>query len=312
MNKFIVTTTIQPPTEATLKYRDKKDWRFIIVGDLKTPHDSYIKLQHESVNVIYLLPEVQETLYPYLSEAIGWNCIQRRNLGFLYAYELGADIIASVDDDNIPYDNWGEKVYAGQEIEVDIWEHKNALPLDPMQLTNYPNLWHRGYPLNYVQHKDEIIYIGKEKKKILFQADFWDGDPDVDAVCRIMYNPTTLKIRTTVPFTSHNWMPFNSQNTFIAREAIPYYMVLPFVGRMDDIWGGYIAQHLLNTRPLFMSATVYQERNKQSILKNLENELLGYTTTSELLNNMESYLDYLPEETVLALSEYRRAYDRLQ
>ena len=45
MKKIIVTTTINEPTEATLKYCQKKDWDFIIVGDTKTPHNSYISLQ---------------------------------------------------------------------------------------------------------------------------------------------------------------------------------------------------------------------------------------------------------------------------
>ena len=41
MNKFIVTTTIQKPTEATLKFIEKSDWHLIVVGDLKTPHETY-------------------------------------------------------------------------------------------------------------------------------------------------------------------------------------------------------------------------------------------------------------------------------
>ena len=33
--KFIVTTTIQPPTEATIRFSKKKDWNLIVVGDKK-------------------------------------------------------------------------------------------------------------------------------------------------------------------------------------------------------------------------------------------------------------------------------------
>ena len=40
---------------------------------------------------------------PRLSRLIGWNCIQRRNIGYVYAKKNGAKFIASVDDDNIPY-----------------------------------------------------------------------------------------------------------------------------------------------------------------------------------------------------------------
>jgi hypothetical protein len=60
MKKFIVTTTINHPTEATLKFckiADNKNWTFVVVGDTKTPHDEYRKLEKEFNNVIYLSPE---------------------------------------------------------------------------------------------------------------------------------------------------------------------------------------------------------------------------------------------------------------
>ena len=35
MNKFIVTTTVNEPTEATLLYANMTDWHLIVVGDAK-------------------------------------------------------------------------------------------------------------------------------------------------------------------------------------------------------------------------------------------------------------------------------------
>jgi len=308
MKKFIVTTTIYEPTEATIKYAQMNDWHLIVVGDLKTPHDSYTTLQNR---ITYLSPNTQEVLYPELSKAIGWNCIMRRNIGFVHAYKMGADIIASVDDDNIPYENWGKYVLVGEESLVDVWDCDSILAFDPMKMTNYPELWHRGYPISHLSLAKGLHYLGKQAKKILFQADLWDGDPDVDAVCRQMYWPRDLKLKVDYPFTSELYMPFNSQNTFIAREAIPYYMVLPHVGRVDDIWGGYIAQYLLDTRPLFMPPTTYQKRNEQSIKKNLEDEMYGYVHTDDLLMNIEDYVSLLPNKTNKAFIEYRKVYDGL-
>ena len=40
MKKIIVTTTINPPTEALIKYSKKEDWDLIVIGDLKTPHEA--------------------------------------------------------------------------------------------------------------------------------------------------------------------------------------------------------------------------------------------------------------------------------
>ena len=70
MKKYIVTTTINSPTEATIKYSQKNDWTLVVVGDTKTPHEEYQKL-----NCIYLHPEEQERKYKKLSDTIGWNSI---------------------------------------------------------------------------------------------------------------------------------------------------------------------------------------------------------------------------------------------
>ena len=121
-NMHIITTTINKPTKATLKFCElasKNNWKFTIIGDLKTPHSLYDALvKHYNGYVEYLDPKKQEDLYPELSSILGWNTIQRRNIGFLYAYKSGAEIIATVDDDNIPYDNWGTDVLIGKEVEV--------------------------------------------------------------------------------------------------------------------------------------------------------------------------------------------------
>ena len=77
MKKFIVTTTIHKPTEATLKFASMKDWQLIVVGDLKTPHQEYEKL-----DCIYLHPEYQEKTYKTVSDLIGWNYPTRRNIGY--------------------------------------------------------------------------------------------------------------------------------------------------------------------------------------------------------------------------------------
>ena len=48
MIKSIVTTTINKPTEATLKFcqiSENDCWNFIIIGDKKTPHSEYLELQ---------------------------------------------------------------------------------------------------------------------------------------------------------------------------------------------------------------------------------------------------------------------------
>jgi hypothetical protein len=275
---YIVTTTISEPTEATVKFSEKKDWTLIVVGDTKTPHQLY-----EEINCIYLSPEDQDKLYPELSSKLGWRTIQRRNIGFIYAYNNGAEVVATVDDDNIPYDDWGTDLHIGKTIDVDLWESANGF-FDPLSVTNRNDLWHRGYPLSLVPTKNDVTYLGKHKRRVLIQADLWDGDPDIDAACRITKAPT-VKYDIKSPFGSNQVSPFNSQNTFLDRRILPYYMVLPFVGRMDDIWGGYEVLRFFKENLIYNRASVYQDRNEQDLVTNLENEVIGYRNTLRLLKD---------------------------
>lgn len=297
---FIVTTTINEPTEATLKFASMPDWRLVVVGDTKTPHDSYRALK----NVVYLSPEDQEKLSKPLSDAIGWRSIRRRNLGLLYAYREGAEVLATVDDDNIPYDNWGKDLYVGKDVEVNLYD--TSLPVfDPIFATNCLNLWHRGFPIQLVPNRDKIL-LGKKTVRCLVQADFWDGDPDIDAICRITKNPE-VKFRSFSPFATTKISPFNSQNTFLDRSVLPWYMMIPHVGRMDDIWGAYYLQQQVqkdNPYIVYCKPSVYQARNEHDLTKDLEEEMLGYKYNMKIMS--EGVEKYLPADAGNALEIFRR------
>jgi len=308
MKKFIVTTTINQPTKATLKFAeiaDRDDWTFMVVGDTKTPHEEYIALEKKHNNVIYLSPKMQEEKYKEISDIIGWRTIQRRNIGFIFAYHMGADVLATVDDDNIPYDNWGQNLYVGKTIDVDLYEPELNV-FDPLSITKDNYIWHRGYPIEYLQKRHRVEYKGKTKRKVLVQADLWDGDPDIDAMARLTYKPIVKYSDITEPYCSNAIAPFNSQNTFLAREVIPFYSVLPFTGRMDDIWGSYVLQHYFPNSVIYSPASVYQDRNVQDLITNLEKEIIGYRDTLQLINNL-TYLDkVIPQKTL----EYYKIYKK--
>lgn len=318
MNKYIVLTTINSPTEATHKFCQKSDWKVIIVGDTKTPEAEYRELEAKYSNVEYLSPSQQEALYKDLSDVIGWKTIQRRNIGFVHAYKQGADVLATVDDDNIPYENWGKNLLVGQEVICDYYETDN-LVFDPLSVTNHNYLWHRGVPIELLQKKNNVTYCGKRSRKVLIQADLWDGDPDIDAMARLTYKPL-VKFNITEPYFSNKISPFNSQNTFIAREVIPFYTVIPFIGRMDDIWSSYLVQMLFKDNVVYAPATVYQDRNVQDLITNLEKEVIGYRNTlkfieadcdfASLLLNMPSNdrIDFFPEESKIFLRAYRKCF----
>jgi len=113
MNLKIATTTINPPTEALLKYASF-GMEVIVAGDLKTQHNLFQNIP----NVTYIHPNYQESKYKKLSDLIGWNCMERKNMAILEAYSRGADYIALIDDDNI-HMIIGERIY--------VWEKKLKL-----------------------------------------------------------------------------------------------------------------------------------------------------------------------------------------
>jgi len=278
MNKTIVLTTIQPPTKATILFSEMKDWNLIVVGDLKTPENDYKKIDCE-----YISPADQEKINKKLSDSIGWNSIQRRNFGYIVAYNNGTEILANVDDDNIPYESWGKNLAINSEIDYECFESENGY-FDPLSVTNQPNLWHRGYPIELVNTKNNIKKLGIKKKRPLIQADLWDGDPDIDAICRLSLKPE-VKYNNKTFFGSEQLSPFNTQNTFFARDIIPHFMVIPHVGRMDDIWPSYLIQKKFPNSLIYGPSSVYQERNEQDLVANLEKEIIGYRNTLNFLED---------------------------
>jgi hypothetical protein len=300
--KAIVTTTIFPPSEATRKFAQMEGWTLFVAGDKKTPHEEYLKLD----GVQYLTPEYQEKEYPELSELIGWNCIQRRNLAYVEAYKQGATVIASVDDDNIPLANWGKNLMLDKEIEGLKYTPVNYPVFDPLSSTPYKHLWHRGYPFAYVHDKNSrACELGKITPDV--QANFWNGDPDVDAICRIEHRPMCHFDDSLFPFFSNVISPFNSQNTFFTRKSIRDFYVFPFVGRMDDIWGSYYCQSQ-GHKVVYAEATVYQERNEHDLVLDFSKEVTGYENAHKIIKEPHNLKNYIPERSWNSFLSYQKLF----
>ena len=300
MRKFIVTTTINSPTIAIKKYDNLKDWKLIVVGDKKTPKNYKLK------NGIYLSPKDQLNFNKKLSDLIGWNCIQRRNFGLLKANEFGADIIATIDDDNIPYSFWGKEIYIGKNNKINFYQTLNKV-FDPISITNHNNLWHRGFPLQLLNKKNKVKKVKKNLHADI-QADFWNGDPDIDAICRMEHYPECNFKKKYFPFSSNKMSPFNSQNTFISKKVLKDYFLYPHIGRMDDIWASYYVQSK-GFKVIYNKPSVYQKRNVHDLTKDMMKEIIGYeknlSLVESLLKNPENISKFLPYKSMKAFDIYR-------
>ncbi len=304
MKKVIVTTTINSPTKAIDLFESMDDWELVVIGDQKTPKDYKLKKGH------YISPDEQEAYDKPLSDAIGWNCIQRRNFGLLWAHDLKADIVAVVDDDNIPLKSWGAKLLIGNESLVKEYKTEDDV-FDPVGATNYPQLWHRGFPLQLLKNRKYSTYSNVNIIPDV-QADFWNGDPDIDAICRMEHAPECDFDHSNFPLSSNKPAPFNSQNTFLLGKCLKDYFLFPHIGRMDDIWASYYIQ-AKGYKVVFNSPSVYQERNPHDLTKDMKKEYLGYENNHKLIKELntdpEAIYSYLPGRAIRAFDLYRRHFN---
>ena len=284
MKKIIITTTILPPTEAIEKYDAMPDWHLIVTGDRKSPK-SYPLKRGQFLNLDY-----QQEFYPDLCSMVGPDSTARgRMIGMIEAFTQGADIIATIDDDNYPYEHWGRDIYIGKETLVPFWDC--GICFDPLSI-QFAEIWHRGFPLELVRKKPACKSSQKTITPLL-QADFWDGDPDVDAMTRIVRAPN-VKFKHMNPFSGGPYSPVNSQNTFIAGKYAADYCPFSHIGRHEDIWAGYVFQAYHPSSTIYGLATVEhrQDRSMSSLVRDLEDELYGYKNTLRLLKDL---LDVGPE-----------------
>ena len=297
---YIATTTINKPTKALKLFSKNNKCRLIVALDKKSKD---FKLK----NSIVLTTKYQEKKWPKLSKLVGWNCIQRRNFAILEAYNRGAEIVALIDDDNIPLNNWFKNIHVNKILKCkEIKTNKKIF--DPVGYTNHNNLWHRGMPLELVNGRSY-----KTKKKTLIrpdiQANFWNGDPDIDAVCRMLFKPECKFKNNYFPFFSKKISPFNSQNTLLSRKVIEDYFLFPHIGRMDDIWASFYVT-AKKYKVVYGEPTVYQQRNVHNLIKDFKDEYIGYTNSLNLVEslykNTENIYKFLPKKSSLAFDEWKK------
>ena len=159
----LVNTTIHVPhcLENYLKNAERHSHidrvTLIVVGDRKTPiaTGEYLAglAQRYSTKITYLDIVAQKKLmrrWPQLDLTIRYDCIQRRNIGYLQAAIDGSDVIISIDDDNYVTDEdyVGHHLLVGQESRVPVINHPSGWWNVCQRLVSRPprRFYHRGYP----------------------------------------------------------------------------------------------------------------------------------------------------------------------
>ena len=280
----LVITSIAPPTFPALvtyaKECKNKGIPFIVMGDTKSPNN------FELDGCDYWSIDRQLTLDFKFPQICPTKHYARKNIGYLVALKNGAQTIIETDDDNLPRDGFWK--FDEHKRSVKAYDIKEEGWLNVYNHFSDKIVWPRGLPLEELQ-KPTTPLSNFEFKDVTcpIHQGLADENPDVDAVFRLTYPlPMDFNQSENVALGNNTWCPFNSQNTFWFKEAMPLmYLPAHCSFRMTDIWRSFIAQRIAWANGwsiLFHKANVWQERNEHNLLKDFEDEIPGYLNNSAI------------------------------
>jgi hypothetical protein len=309
MKHTLVVTTINglnhPGIKQLIKDAELQNYELILIGDNKTPIE---KSPIVSKKVLYFDLETQVNSNFISARILPVNHYARKNLGYLYAAELGASWISETDDDNRLYPTFWDLVKPTKMVK----NIGNSNWINVYKLFGFPKIWHRGIPINEVKNSNSLrISPLQHEERVACVQGLADGDPDIDAICRILFSPETS-------FTSdesyladgHQYCPTNSQLTrWNTRLSLPLlYLPSTVPWRVSDIWRGLIAQRFFCISGLstqFRGGVGYQDRNTHDLLKDFIDEFEVHSNSYKLLKVLESVEETDP------IGYMREVYGRL-
>ena len=288
MKLAIVSTTVHGERgylhfDRLAKQSEFSDIIFVISGDKKSPPFDTNLFKCE---VEYIEAEAQERYH--CSEPMGWNKIMRRNIALLRAIELKPDFILIIDDDNIPEEGYFK-----------VWYRTITNPVDKLvvaEKSNGDSCWHnylrtsdadieiypRGFPIEFRGVNSTRVISASEKipnEKIGVYQGISLGDPDIDAITRIVYPKQISKVKETNYCCKGIWSPYNTQNTMFSKILFPLAFVWPYCGRYDDIYSSFVWQQFLFNNDMYAyvgDAVNTQDRGQRDIFKDFSAEIEGY------------------------------------
>ena len=287
-NIYCILTTINEPDERVSDWKEITQNETIVIGDKKTP----IPWNHPSCDFISMVDQLNSEFT--IANLLPQNHYTRKNLGYLYAIKNGASAIIDTDDDNFPYIlQWNNLLSSN----FDINEHAPSENISFKNIYTYFSdsdtlFWPRGFPLYFVNSDKSIIQSEDIIKSDVNNIGLWqcmvNGDPDIDAIHRLIFkNTPQFKNQTPLVMGDNIFCAFNSQNTiWLDSDLFPLlYLPSTVSFRFTDILRGYIAQAVINASSKnwgFYQATAYQERNVHNLMNDFRSEVSMYSNMEEI------------------------------
>lgn len=308
MTRALVVTSIAPPTEALerlARAASAAGLDFILVGDEASPAG------FELPGCDFFGLERQRTLGLATADACPTRHYARKNVGYLIAMARGATTIVETDDDTEAYSAFWqqrEQTEAAAVVESPGWVNVYSYFSDA-------RIWPRGLPLDAARIAPPPRHsLGVARTSCPIQQGLVDGDPDVDAVYRLVLDlPFQFERGASVALAPGVWCPFNSQNTSWWPDAYALMYLPAYCSfRMTDIWRSFVAQRIAwenGWNVLFREATVRQWRNPHDLMRDFRDEVPGYVSNREMGAALQE-LELEPGRSRIA-ANMRRSYELL-
>lgn len=270
---FTVITSINPPTSAVLGFSRAKSTTLIVVGDRKSPND----WQCDGVDFISFEAQSKSSTFSIVPK-LPVDHYSRKMIGYLEAVHRGAETIIDTDDDNIPKTDWGFPSFRG----VFDTTPRDLGFINVYERFSDKKIWPRGLPLEQIAQSQEFQsgVLQSESKVAVWQG-LADGEPDVDAIYRLVFGDTTeFNGASPLILDEGTWSPWNSQNTAFSKQFFPLLYLPGFVSfRFTDILRSIVAQPIIwasGHRVGFCGPTVFQDRNDHSLMRDFNDEISMY------------------------------------
>lgn len=246
---------------------------------------------HKSINV----PKIGKKTYHYSWHEIDQDLEEKswiiprkvsaiRNYGFFKAYQMGAEVIVTLDDDCYPVKN------------------HDLLKLHSENLSlSTPQKWTNTYPDARFLYTRGMPYLNRRESPVAVSHGLWTNVIDFDA-------PTHLQnLDFRAKFAEHflqiipqgAYYPMCSMNLAFTRKVTPL-MYLPLMGqdifgndwgydRFDDIWAGIFSKKIMDhlNYAVISGAPFVKHQKASNPFTNLQKEAKGIETNETLFKKVD-------------------------
>jgi STELLO glycosyltransferase-like protein len=306
----IVVTSIAAPNavlHALATGARERQHHLYVIGDVSSPHNftlegceffSLTRQRHLGFRTTELCPQ---------------RHYARKNVGYLEAIRTGTDVIVETDDDNMPLAAFWAVRQRRQQVPIVV--HRGWTNV--YTWFTGAHIWPRGLPLDAIQCAIPAWEtLGEQEADCPIQQGLAQDNPDVDAIYRLVLPlPQRFRSDRRIALGAETWCPFNSQNTSWWPDAFPLLYLPAYCSfRMTDIWRSFVAQRIAwcnGWSVLFHEATVSQDRNEHSLIRDFAQEIPGYLhnrTIGEALDRLSlaSGVAHIPDNLRLCYEELVR------